>query len=384
MDDKDYKFSLILSSVAVGIAIASFGAIPFIGVNAILPALSVMFGGGLILSPGIYFGLKKINERQWNDMHKHFKASDITLQMLYESFEKDRTIGKTTTNFLFEIKQTKEEFQLSIDDQSECFLNDFLYLINANYFSNIVKNIDNYSRERLVKQILNQTGLYLRENSIEHLTNKDIKNILSYCYFIPDVVKKEIIQEYCDTEVRFGNYITHAIDNRGTNISDAVSYHVEHKKEQTLVPFFDMEKREHYQLIIQSLEHDEYLSQFGDVNALDWDIDSLQQMLMIIMKDYREELIKSIDSYSNFHLACSFIDNAACYAVVNGKDKVGTKEMIATFRDWQYVPFSLRSDIVWNVMEKMNLEEEHPFYQKPTKKKAKIISFNRLKNDENK
>lgn len=59
MDDKDYKFSLILSSVAVGIAIASFGAIPFIGVNAILPALSVMFGGGLILSPGIYFGLKK-------------------------------------------------------------------------------------------------------------------------------------------------------------------------------------------------------------------------------------------------------------------------------------------------------------------------------------
>ena len=58
--------------------------------------------------------------------------------------------------------------------------------------------------------------------------------------------------------------------------------------------------------------------------------------------------------------------------------------MLNTLKDWEKLPFQLRNNITTDVIEKMGLERQnHPFYHNSTKTKAKIISFNRLKNSKN-
>lgn len=103
-----------------------------------------------------------------------------------------------------------------------------------------------------------------------------------------------------------------------------------------------------------------------------------------MLKNHRSEIIAYNSGLSNFDIACSFIYNTMCYAIVNHRPKVEVREMLHTLKDWEKIPFQLRSNVAIDVIEKMHLERNlHPFYRNPAKKKAKIISFDRLNNGEN-
>ena len=343
-NDKKYNFWLMFSSA--NLAVASSLILSIIlgvaGVGVSIPLF--IFGGAAVLTPGIYFGIKTISEnyikKETEDIDKRVKAEMMQYQMFLEVGEKHRKIGKKTANFLYDVKDMEHDFQISLDHQSANYLNDLLYLVNTNYYSEIVKNSDTYSRDRLVKQILNQVGLYIKESGKESISNKDIEKILDSCFFIPDRLKKEIMNEYIKSEVSYNKLILHGIDNRSSDSSLVSSD--EKRGENPLSSSFDIDNREQYQLLIQTMEvDDEYLGQFGNPSELDWDIDSLQKLLSIIAKDHHEELANRIDGYSDFNLVSSFIANAACYAIANGKDKVGVDEMASTFRNWEYIPFSL-------------------------------------------
>lgn len=375
MNDKKYNFWLMFSSA--NLAVASSLILSIIlgvaGVGVSIPLF--IFGGAAVLTPGIYFGIKTISEnyikKETEDIDKRTKAEMMQYQMFLEVGEKHRKIGKKTANFLYDVKDMEHDFQISLDHQSANYLNDLLYLVNTNYYSEIVKNSDTYSRDRLVKQILNQVGLYIKESGKESISNKDIEKILDSCFFIPDRLKKEIMNEYIKSEVSYNKLILHGIDNRSSDSSLVSSD--EKRGENPLSSSFDIDNREQYQLLIQTMEvDDEYLGQFGNPSELDWDIDSLQKLLSIIAKDHHEELANRIDGYSDFNLVSSFIANAACYAIANGKDKVGVDEMASTFRNWEYIPFSLRSSIATDVASKMDFQTDYSFYNSPTKQKTGI------------
>ena len=352
-----------------------------------LSSFFAILGVSVALTPGVSLGLKKINERWYEKEKKRLKSVKQSLAMMAEDiYEKDKIIGKTTTNFYSKVEDMKNEFSISLDSNDANQINDLLYLINANYYEKIVGTRQPYCREEIIDKVVNQVGLYFVLKGNSGFTRKDVFCILKNCYFIKDELKKEIYEEFISSEVSFGRFISHCIENRNVDIMDKDAFIEEKKKELSSMPSFDIFSLDSYEKIIQGLiSADSYLEQFGNVNQLEWDMESLKNFLCILLKDHRSELIAYDSSQSSFDIASSFIYNAMCYAVVNQKQSIGPFEMLHTLRNWEKIPFQLRSDVATDVIEKMNLERDsHPFYQNPVKKKAEIISFSKLKKLDNK
>ena len=380
---EDDKIIQMINSFGVSFGVLTFFGIPFL--SDIVSFLTVAFAS-LIATPVVYLGFKKINERWQEKEEKRLKCIKQTFAMMKEDeYEKDKIIGKTTTNFYSKIKDMKKEFNLSFKGNDIHQINDLLYLINANYYEKIESLIPGYCREEIIDKVLNQVGLYFVAKGSTSFTREDLLNILTACYFMKDKVKKEIYEEFISSEVSFGNWISHGINNHNVDIMDEAAFLNEKKKELSPMPTFDIESTKDYEKIIQGiLSIDTYLGQFGDINKLEWDMQSLQEFLCIMLKDHRREIIAYDSSLSNFTVASSFIYNAMCYAIMNHQTKIGPREMLNTLKDWEKLPFQLRNNITTDVIEKMGLERQnHPFYHNSTKTKAKIISFNRLKNSKN-
>lgn len=380
-DDKLVRF---ISSFGISFGVSVILGIPFLND---LSSFFAILGVSVALTPGVSLGLKKINERWYEKEKKRIKSVKRSLAMMEEDiYEKDKIIGKTTTNFFSKVEDMKNEFSISLDSNDANQINDLLYLINANYYEKIVGTRQPYCREEIIDKVVNQVGLYFVLKGNSDFTRKDVFCILKNCYFIKDELKKEIYEEFISSEVSFGRFISHCIENRNVDIMDKDAFIEEKKKELSSMPSFDIFSLDSYEKIIQGLiSADSYLEQFGDVNQLEWDMESLKNFLCILLKDHRSELIAYDSSQSSFDIASSFIYNAMCYAVVNQKQSIGPFEMLHTLRNWEKIPFQLRSDVATDVIEKMNLERDsHPFYQNPVKKKAEIISFSKLKKLDNK
>lgn len=381
---EDDKIMQIISSFGLSFGVFTILGIPFL--NDVVSFLAIG-GASVVATPVVYFGFKKINERWWGKEEKRLRSVRQTFAMMAEDrYEKDKIIGKTTTNFYSKLEDMKKEFNLSLEANDFDQINDLLYLINANYYEKIVSLMPGYCREEIIDKVVNQIGLYFVGKGQSGFHRKDLLNILNNCYFIKDEIKKEIYDEFISSEVSFGKWISHGIRNRNVDIMDEDAFYAEKKKELPPMPGFDIESTENYKKIIQGIiSMDTYLGQFGDISQLEWDMDALQEFLSIMLKDHRSEIVAYNSQLSNFDIACSFIHNAMCYAVVNNKTEVGPREMLHTLKNWEKLPFQLRCDVATTVVEKMSLERNnHPFYHNPAKKKAKIISFNKLNNDENK
>lgn len=381
---EDDKIIQMISSFGI-----SFGALTILGIPFINNPYFIFgaLGVSVAATPVVYLGVKKINEKWQEKEEKRLRCVRQTFSSLAEDrYEKDKIIGKTTTNFYSKLDDMKKEFNIFLENNDFDQINDLLYLINANYYEKIVSLMPGYCREEIIDKVVNQIGLYFVGKGQSGFHRKDLLNILNNCYFIKDEIKKEIYDEFISSEVSFGKWISHGIRNRNVDIMDEDAFYAEKKKELPSMPGFDIESTENYKKIIQGIiSMDTYLGQFGDISQLEWDMESLQEFFSIMLKDHRSEIVAYNSQLSNFDIACSFIHNAMCYAVVNNKTEVGPREMLQTLKNWEKIPFQLRCDIATTVVEKMGLERNnHPFYHNPAKKKAKIISFNKLNNDESK
>lgn len=298
--------------------------------------------------------------------------------MIEEGYGKDKIIEKTTTNFYSKVEAMQKDFNISLEPNDFDQINDFLYLINANYYEKIVSTLPQYCREEIIDKIVNQAGLYLEGKDKSSFNRKDVLNILNNCYFIKDGLKKEIYQEFIASEVSFIGWIGHGIENRNVDILKTDTFLEQKKKELSQRPVFDIESVDEYKRMIQMMiAKDDYLEQFGDVSELEWDIDSLKEFVCIMLKEHRKEIISYDDKLSNFEIAASYIYNAMCYAVVNQRKEVGPKEFFHTLKNWELLSWEIRCNFANDVVEKMNLKEESSFYKKAEKSKVKVISFNK-------
>lgn len=374
---EDDKLIQIIASFGISFGVITMIGIPFMNVpNFMLGIL----GTSLFLTPGVYFGAKKINQR-WRDKEekrlRYIKQG--FLNIVEGEYEKDKIIGKTTTNFYSKVESMQKEFNISLSFNDFEQVNDFLYLINSNYYEKISNHNKKFGREELLDKVINQVGFYLMKTGQSSFTRKDVLNILNNCFFIKDEIKEEIYQEFILSEVSFGKWIGHGIKNCNVDIMDDDTFLKEKKKELSLSPSFDIESIEDYKQIIQGIiSADTYLRQFGDISQLEWDLESLQKISCIMLKNHRSEIVAYNNQLSNFDIVCSFIYNAMCYAVINDKTAVGVKQMLHTFKDWEYIPWNLRCTIVTDVIDNMNLDVVTPLYRKEGKKKSKVISFNKV------
>lgn len=375
LDKKMDKATEIIASIGMASSISAFSTL--ISSLTTTEQLSIITGGTILLSPCIYFGMnalkKKSQDRNLRDMHH---TAQLFL-MMKEAHSADHNVTKTSTIFLHELHQEQKKINVEIDDNEQMNINQFLYLINANYYDEIAKKFPDLNREEVIRRLITLILLHLEHNNKKTFDEKDAKEVLDRCLFIKQDLKEEIYKEFKKSKVKCGKQKFYEIIRKDTTASIESYQKLRETDEKNQAPDFDIEDLNQVYSLIGCYANNEDMQELGNT-FLDWDYDFLRKILVLISTKYRQELVKEYgQEYNNLNLAGTFIYNALSYAVVNNREMVGYKEMINCFKGWNYIPFNLQLDILDDLFEQEGIPyEEHPYdIKKKRNNKAKIIQL---------
>lgn len=370
----------LISSVSISLGLSSLLS-GIIGFNGIRETISFLTASTVLMSPIIYYGAdklkKRLDKKTESDIHH---AAQLGI-MLRESFEKDRIINRMTSCFFNEIEAELIAKNIPITENLIYSINQFLYLINCNYYEKITPNKESFDREDLMNHVLSQISFYLVENNLTSFNPEIAQKVLETDFLVKPELKKEIYEEFTSSRVTSKDYDGYHI-KRNDTVADIYCYQILKNQEVgDKYMGFDIDDGNDYYNIIKSLEQSKYFleNDLGDPRNLDWDIDFLRTIIKTIIRDHRQELKKTIPDFQAISLASSFIYNAMVYATVNNREQVHQEELINTFKNWTYLPFFTRKEIVDTLFEEQELSSiEHPFKtpaQQKTKTIQKIIPF---------
>lgn len=375
LDKKMDKATEIIASIGMASSISAFSTL--ISSLTTTEQLSIITGGTILLSPCIYFGMnalkKKSQDRNLRDMHH---TAQLFL-MMKEAHSADHNVTKTSTIFLHELHQEQKKINVEIDDNEQMNINQFLYLINANYYDEIAKKFPDLNREEVIRRLITLILLHLEHNNKKTFDEKDAKEVLDRCLFIKQDLKEEIYKEFKKSKVKCGKQKFYEIIRKDTTASIESYQKLRETDEKNQAPDFDIEDLNQVYSLIGCYANNEDMQELGNT-FLDWDYDFLRKILVLISTKYRQELVKEYgQEYNNLNLAGTFIYNALSYAVVNNREMVGYKEMINCFKGWNYIPFNLQLDILDDLFEQEGIPyDEHPYdIKKKRNNKAKIIQI---------
>lgn len=382
--DKTNKVGSIITEITASICLTSgvMCLLSFpLNLEEEMAKIALIAGGTILLSPLTYFCLKKIQKKSDNRFKREMHNAGQLAVMMREALEPDYVIGKMTSFFIPIINEIFEKNHITISEDDLMNVNQFIYLINCNYYEKLREYIPESTREQLVKSMIRQTSMYLRQYDKHTFNEKDAKKILNNCIFIPKKIAAEIAEEFKKSKVNFfGTKMYEIIRN---DVDDNIEAYISAKdeEEKDRCSSFDSNNIEHYRTIIESISKSDYIQNLAtsNPNDLKWDVDFLMKIMNIIIKDHREELVQKDEEHQNFPLVISYMYNALAYAVVNNKKEVGKTEMINTFKNWDYIPFDMKLAVLDKIFENEEIDyKEHPFKHTKTKSKnrnEKIIVF---------
>ena len=375
------KATEIIASIGMATSLSSF--------LTLIPStnndLGIITGGTILLSPCVYFGMnylkEKAKDRQLRDMHH---ASQLFL-MMREGTNADHNVTKSSTLFLHELHQKMNNYDTKIDDNEQMNINQFLYLINANYYDEIIKTFPMLNREEIIRRLIIVILNHLTDNNKTTFDENDAKEVLGKTIFIKQELKEQIYKEFKKSKVKFGKNKFYEIIRNDIDSSPAAYEELRRQDEMNQAPNFDIEDLNQIYSLIGCYVNNEMMQELGNT-MLDWDYDFLRRLLVLISTKYRRQLIDEHGTrHNNLNLTSSFIYNALSYAVVNEREMVGYKEMINAFKNWDYIPFNLQLEILDDLFEQEEISyEEHPYgLKKPKKNKPKIIRIEFNRNNKN-
>ena len=342
--------------------------------------LALVTAGTVITVPTVNFGMKvilKIREEKFLRDQHYFCQTNL---MVMEEEEGSHKITRMTPSFVNEITEIFRENDLELSYDDIFNINQFVYLINANYYERLKDLIPGNSRKEKIDTIINQISYFLSEVDNKKFDDKMAMVALNYCFFIPQDIRHEIGQEFKKSKVKSLNKVIYKI-TRGDVKPDIPSYRNEREKafSEEPTPFDFNDSSWYLNTIVSYAFNPKYREKgYGDPRDLEWDITSLKKVLNIIAS-HRNELMKEKSNYSDIELAESFVFNAMVYASTNGHQKVGIEEYIRTFKNWDYLPFFLKLKVIDEVLDDNNLDYSYnPFDLKkprPVKTFQKIIPF---------
>lgn len=379
-EKKTDKATEIIASIGMSAGISSFSSlIPNISSDAYL---SIMTGGTILLSPVIYFGMKKIKNKMDDRLERDMHHAAQMMLMLQEGTSADHTITKSSSLFLHELHQEQEKLKIKVKESDQMHVSQFVYLINANYYDEIIKTFPTLNREEIVRRLITIILEYLKETNKNTFDEKDTKIILDRCLFIKEDLKEQIQKEFKKSKVRFGKTKFYEVVRKDTDSSFESYEELRKSDEELQAPNFDIESLGNIMYVIKGYSENEQMQELGNTN-LEWDYDFLQKILTLISIKYRHQLVKEHGEYhNNFNLAASFVYNALSYAAVNNRSQVGYQEMLNAFKNWRYIPFKLQLEILDDLFEQENLSyEDHPYkISKKRKNPEKIIKIDFTRN----
>lgn len=344
--------------------------------------LPYFVAGGVAALPVFYILLRKLRKKLDNDFRKDMVSAANLFSMMGEFYKQDRIIDENTSVFLYDLELKFKEGNIELPTSQMFCLNKLLYLVNLNYFDEIKEKIPSITREKLISHIIDQTIIYYKRTNKKTFDENDAKEIIDYCLLIQPEIKKAIIKEFKDSKIKIANEIDYAIEKKDTkNLVEIDTYEsfltsVQNNKGYN----FDITSVSDLNAIILLASNHENIRQYGNPDSLKWDMDFLNRVLTLIATNYRQQLIEYHEDYSNLALATSFILNATTYALVNKKEEVGQREILSTFKNWRYIPFSMQDKILTKLFEEDGIDYSlHPYRERKDPsliKRPKIIKLN--------
>lgn len=295
---------------------------------------------------------------------------------LAEMDKKGTRVNRMTPFFNDMIMAKCNEKKIIIDEDTLQNINQFLYMVNANYYERIldsfkVNNERLRTREDVLREMCDAILRHMEINEDYSFDDTDVQEILNICLFIKDDVKVDMIEEFENSKVPgvLGTYryIIERKDVKRESIEkDYTKNYDEVNKEDVS---FDIYEKDSYIAAITKITEMPHYQKLGNINAVSWDIDALMDIVTKLIQKYNSELERNIPDYSIAKFTVKLMLVSASYALVNKKGTISYKVITEAFKKLPNIPSELFMDMS-KYLDKLYADKA---LEKPNQK---IIIFN--------
>ena len=295
---------------------------------------------------------------------------------LAEMDKKGTRVNRMTPFFTDMILSKCNEHRINISEDTLQNINQFLYMINANYYDDIldsfkVNNQRLQTREEVLREVCDAILRHMEVIEDYAFDDTDTEEVLKSCLFIKDELKEEMIKEFENSKVPgvLGSYryIIERKDIKKGNIEkDYIKKYSEVNKEDVS---FDIYEKESYVAAITKITEMPHYQKLGNINAISWDIDALMDICIRLVQKYNSELEREMQNYSIAKFAVKIMLASASYALINKTGTISYKEINNAFKKIPNIPNELFNEMTKYLDNLSTMKQK----EKPNQK---IIIFN--------
>lgn len=347
--------------------------------SVILPttaAVVVVLAGTALAAPILDRQFTKLKDKEdKNKIREQHYIQQVKIS-LAEMDKKGTRVNRMTPFFNDMIMAKCREKKINIDEDTLQNINQFLYMVNSNYYERIldsfkVNNERLRTREDVLREMCDAILRHMEVIEDYSFDDTDVPEVLDTCLFIKDDVKEDMIEEFENSKVPgvLGTYryIIERKDVKNESIErDYTKNYDEVNKEDVS---FDIYEKESYIAAVSKITEMPHYQKLGNVNALSWDIDALMDVVTNLIHKYNSELERNIPDYSIARFAVKLMLVTTSYALVNKKGTVSYKVITEAFKKLPNIPSELFLDMS-KYLDKLCVEKA---LQRPNQK---IIIFN--------
>lgn len=326
-----------------------------------------------IIVPSVFITATKLKKHADRVFHRDMYESKMLGLYMQEAFSKEHKIDKNTTYFMHELRDAK----IDIGIENNLNINQLIYLINQSYYEKINKNA-NMSRHELVIKILEQVKIYIENIHPDDkyiFDYKDAGSIINGCIFIPDEVKKEVLDAFLKARVATSSRTSFVIETLDSPVNNRSLEEYLNSREYTLSRF-DVDDIKGYEALKEIYQSNE-CNPYKDAFLVNWDLESIRDCMSLIVRRFGIIIEEYTDELYHYEMVANFFFNLNAYASINKVSSVGMREIINTFKGWDYFDFNLKLDIIDAIFEEFNLDYSmHPYRDKKKNKNVgKVYHF---------
>lgn len=271
---------------------------------------------------------------------------------LAEMDKKGTRVNRMTPFFTDMIMAKCREKKINIDEDTLQNINQFLYMINSNYYDIIldtfkINNERLRTREDLLRDICDAVLLHMETIEDYAFDDTDVREVLEICSFIREDIKEDIVEEFENSKVPgvLGTYryIIERKDVKRESIEkDYTKNYSEVNKEDVS---FDIYEKDSYIAAITKISEMPHYQKLGNINGVYWDINALMDIVTKLIQKYNNELERSIKDYSIARFTVKLMLASASYALVNKKNTISYKIITEAFKKIPNIPSELFDEI---------------------------------------
>lgn len=339
-------------------------------------AVVVVLTGTALAAPILDRQFTKLKDKEdKNKIREQHYIQQVKIS-LAEMDKKGTRVNRMTPFFNDMIMAKCREKKINIDEDTLQNINQFLYMVNSNYYERIldsfkVNNERLRTREDVLREICDAILRHMEMIEDYAFDDTDVKEVLDICLFIKNDVKVDMIEEFENSKVPgvLGTYryIIERKDVKSESIEkDYTKNYDEVNKDDVS---FDIYEKESYIAAVSKITEMPHYQKLGNVNALSWDIDALMDIVTNLIHKYNSELERNIEDYSIARFTVKLMLVTTSYALVNKKGTVSYKVITEAFKKLPNIPNELFMDMS-KYLDKLCAEKA---LQRPNQK---IIIFN--------